>query len=75
MGRTSGIKKAQRRCKTKLEESLFSGERRPRHRECCYDRKDVMDDQVVGELCQQNIADVKHISADKMYDTNIVYSN
>ncbi|WP_233902824.1 IS5 family transposase [Vibrio campbellii] len=36
--------------------------------------KDVMDDQVVGDLCQQIIADVKHITADKMYDTNAVYS-
>ena len=35
--------------------------------------KDEMDDQVVGALCEQITADVGHVTADKMYDTNAVY--
>lgn len=29
--------------------------------------KDVMDDQVVGALCEQIAADIGHVTADKMY--------
>lgn len=36
--------------------------------------KDTMDFQVVGELCEQNDVEVDHISADKMYDTDDVYT-
>ncbi|GIU51579.1 hypothetical protein TUM4438_41740 [Shewanella sairae] len=35
--------------------------------------KDVMDDQVVGTLCEQITADIGHVTADKMYDTNAVF--
>ena len=35
--------------------------------------KNTMDDQIVGPLCQSIITDVRHVSADKMYDTNAVY--
>ena len=35
--------------------------------------KDVMDDQVVGALCEQITAAIGHVTADKMYDTNAVY--
>ena len=35
--------------------------------------KDIMDFQVVDEVCDQIDRDVEHISADKMYDTDDVY--
>lgn len=35
--------------------------------------KDVMDDQIVNAVCEQITAQVEHITADKMYDTNAVY--
>ncbi len=33
-----------------------------------------MDFQVVGELCEQINVDVDHVSADKIYDTDSVYT-
>ena len=32
-----------------------------------------MDDQIVNAVCEQITAQVEHITADKMYDTNAVY--
>nr|WP_305840084.1 hypothetical protein [Photobacterium leiognathi] len=36
-------------------------------------KKDTMDFQVVGELCEQVDVEIGHVSADKMYDTDDVY--
>lgn len=36
--------------------------------------KEVMDDQVLDDICKQIITDIEHVTADKMYDTNAVYS-